>query len=78
MWALELCFLFFHHLFPQVSCAREPHLQHLVPFMDEYLDKVLVIGLAKTFSCSPDEFHDSGCKRLSQLSIDRGLGILAG
>ena len=32
----------------------------------------------KTFSCGPDGFHVSSGKRLSRLSIDRGLEILAG
>ena len=35
-------------------------------------------GFAKTFSCDPDRFHVSSGKRLSQPSIARGLGILAG
>ena len=35
-------------------------------------------GFAKTFSCSPDRFHVSGGRRWPQLSIERGLGILAG
>ena len=32
----------------------------------------------KTFFCDPDRFHVSSGKRLSQTSIARGLGILAG
>ena len=53
-------------------------------FMDEFLDEVFEmirasnVDLQKRFSCSPDGFHVSGCKRLSQLSIDRGLANLAG
>ena len=51
---------------------------------DEFLERVFVMtqsverGFAKTFSCDPDQFHVPGGKRLSQLSMERGLGILAG
>ena len=52
--------------------------------MDEFIDKVFVmnrasnVDLQKTFSCGPGGFHVSGGMRLSQLGMDRGLGILAG
>ena len=34
--------------------------------------------LPKTFSCNPDVFHVSRGKRLSRLSMERELGIIAG
>ena len=87
MWALELCFLFFHPLFPQVSLcrlARELDLQHLKSYMDATLDKVFVmtrasnVDLQKRFPAIQIDSMFSGSKRLSQLSMGRGLGILAG
>ena len=82
MSALELCFQFVLPLLQQVPLCL---LWHLVSQMDEFLDKVFICddsnverGFAKTFSCDPHRFHVTGSKRLSQLSMERGLGIPAG